>query len=228
MKQETNPNQETKNMKTLESFIKTHCNDTRKGLLLSLLNSEIGQRIGTAPASTAVRYHHAYDGGLYDHICEIIETGIDFAKVAGNVSPQAIITVAILHDLNKIGDSKGDAHYIPNLSEKTGKRSEAEPYKKDKEKCRKWATGNMEIDAILKFAELSDGEASLALLAKIAPDLILDLTESEINAIRYHDGGYGKAKYAAGYCGREDNLAIIIHAVDMISSRARNTTTETA
>jgi hypothetical protein len=203
--------------------ITKHCNDTRKKLLLDLLTSEIGRKIGEAPASTAVRFHHAYDGGLYDHICEIIDLGIDFAsKAVGNVSPQAVITVAILHDLNKVGDSKGNAHYIPNLSEKTGKRSEAEPYKKDKDECRKWTTGNMEIDSILKFAELSDGEQSLALLTKIAPDLLMDLTPSEINAIRFHDGGYGKAKYASGYCGKEDNLAIIIHAADMISSRARN------
>lgn len=215
-----------KNTKIIDEVTK-HCNDTRKKLLLDLLNSEIGRRIEEAPASTAVRYHHAYEGGLYDHICEIIDTGIDFAKAVGNVSPQAVITVAILHDLNKVGDSKGDAYYIPNHSEKTGKRSEAEPYKRDKEKCRRWDTGNTEIDAVLKFAELSDGEASLALLMKIAPDLFMDLTESETNAIRFHDGGYGKAKYAAGYCGREDNLAIIIHAADMLSSRARNNPTTT-
>lgn len=210
---------------TITGAVVKHCNDTRKKLLINLLNSEIGRKIGEAPASTATRYHHSYEGGLYDHICEIIEAGIKFATVVGNVSPQAVITVAILHDLNKIGDSKGDDHYIPNHSEKTGKRSEAEPYKRDKEKCRKWATGNMEIDTILKFAELSDGEASLALLSQVAPDLLMDLTGSETNAIRYHDGGYGKAKYAAGYCGREDNLAIIIHAADMLSSRSRNNET---
>lgn len=209
-----------------EAVVK-HCNDTRRKLLIDLLNSEIGRKIGEAPASTAVRYHHAYEGGLYDHICEIIDTGIEFAKVVGNVSAQSVITVAILHDLNKIGDSKGDDYYIPNHSEKTGKRSEAEPYKRDKEKCRKWSTGNMEIDSILKFSDLSDGEASLALLTGISPDLFLNLTDSELQAIRYHDGGYGRAKYASGYCGREDNLAIIIHAADMVSSRARNNATTT-
>lgn len=203
----------------------------RRDLLVKLLESEIGDRINKAPASTAVRYHHAYDGGLADHICEVIRFAMSMSASLNGELPapsiESIITVAILHDLNKIGDSKGDAQYVPNISEKTGKRSEAEPYKRDKEKCRKWETGNMEIDSILKIvaSDLSDGEASIALLTKVSPDLFLDLSDSEANAIRYHDGGYGKAKYAAGYTGKEDLLAIIIHAADMISSRMRNIVT---
>ena len=184
-------------------------------------------RISKAPASSAVRYHHAYEGGLVDHICEVIDYA---SNLGGSLSPavslQSIVTVSTLHDLNKIGDSAGTVAYAPNIL-KSGKQSDAIPFEKDKT-CRKLKTGNPEADSLLGFADPSDGEASLALLSFLMPDLLADLTESEVNAIRFHDGGYGKAKYASGYQGKEDQLAIIIHAADMLSSRRRNWETKEA
>lgn len=209
-------------LEKLKEMVKTSCGERRRELLLSLIDT-VGDRLEKAPASTAVRYHHAYEGGLLDHIIEVAETA---SKLNHHftVSEESIITVAILHDLNKIGDTMDIPHYVPNISEKTGKRSEAEPFKKEK-KCRRGypPTGFAEIGSILGFADLSDGEASLALMVgidtKYNTQIIENLTESEINAIRYHDGGYGKAKYATGYQGKEDALAILIHAADMLSSR---------
>ena len=205
----------------LKSLVAAHCDQPRTILLNNLID-KIEDRLSKAPASSAVRYHHAYEGGLVDHIYEVFNYIQHLVGGTGGwPSLQSFLTAAILHDLGKIGDSAGNPSYVPNIL-KSGKVSDAIPYEKDKEKCRKFVTGNIEADSLLQFADFSDGEASLALVAEIAPDLITDLTESEVNAIRYHDGGYGKAKYAGGYQGKEDQLAIILHAADMLSSRKGN------
>lgn len=211
-------------MKLIELITK-HTTENRQALLLGLV-AENFEKFKAAPASGALRRHHAYEGGLMDHICEVAELSI---ALAGAIEPaygpgptaQEIVTVAVLHDLNKIGDAGGNAHYIPNISEKTGKRSVAEPFVKNKD-AHKPFTSEPEIGAIIQYADLSCGELSLATLAGLSTTLLEDLTDTEINAIRFHDGGYGKAKYAAGYQGKEDRLAILIHTSDMLSSRKRN------
>ena len=209
----------------LKDLVVARCSRERATMLIQLLESA-ADRLEKAPASTATRFHHAYDGGLVDHIHEVAQFALEITS--GLMCPegvkmmeQSVVTVAILHDLGKIGDGQGNPQYVPNIL-KNGKQSDAIPYEKDKDKCRKYPMPSAEVNHLLSFAEFSDGEASLALLADAAPLLLADLTESEVNAIRYHDGGYGKAKYAAGYQGKEDALAIIIHAADMLSSRARN------
>jgi hypothetical protein len=209
--------------------IKENILDEERSRLLSELVTKLSERLEATPASTAVRYHHAYDGGLLDHIQEVFEIGWQISGGINSnhavISRDSVLTVAILHDIGKIGDSKGNAQYVPNVSEKTGKRSEAEPFRIEKTSLRKFeeeAEKNPELRVLLPFLDTSDGENSLALLSVVGPELLASLTPSEINAIQYHDGGYGKAKYASGYRGKEDALAILIHAADMLSARKRN------
>lgn len=211
----------------LKQAVNALCFSKERAVLLMRLIDKVDDRLSKAPASSAVRYHHAYEGGLVDHITEVYNLSLALANGIGFDGAQSIITVAILHDLSKIGDGDGNPQYVPNIL-KSGKVSDAIPYEKDKEECRRFNTfTNQEAASLLGFAEFSDGEASLALLAALAPDLLADLTESEVNAIRFHDAGYGKAKYATGYQGKEDQLAIIVHAADMLSSRSRNWETPT-
>lgn len=225
----------------LKATITENTTEPRTSKLLNLVDN-LGDRLEKTPASTATRYHHAYDGGLVDHIREVFciaeglmghapgglpVGGLRFpatepsAVLIPEITSQSLLTVALLHDLGKIGDTLGNAYYIPNISEKTGKRSEAEPFKVSKE-VRRFTTDSFEANALLEFADFSDGESSLAILKSQFPALLSDLSESEVNAIRFHDGGYGKAKYATGYKGKEDALAIILHAADMLSSRSSN------
>jgi hypothetical protein len=216
----------------LTQLIQNNTTGNRKSYLLNLV-LENQARFEAAPASRAVRFHHAYDGGLVDHICEVAEWALALASstatllgTKGAPTAQEIVTVAILHDLNKLGDGDGKPHYIPNVSEKTGKRSVAEPYSKNKS-AHKPMMAHSEADAIIRYAELSCGETSMVTIAAIAPEFLNEgaegyLSQSEINAILFHDGGYGKAKYASGYQGKEDRLAILIHTADMLSSRKRN------
>ena len=202
----------------------------RRVELLSDLFDNISHRFIEAPASTRTAHHHAYPGGLVQHIDEIVDYAIPMVDAIGDDDKkptiEEIVTVAILHDLGKVGDACGNPQYVPNIL-KSGKQSDSIPYKIDKEYCRKITTGIPEFDKLFTFADFTDGEASIALIAELAPELLLELNESEINAVLYHDGGFGKAKYAPGYRGKEDVLAIIIHAADMLSSRKRNFKKET-
>jgi hypothetical protein len=216
----------------LVDLIHTHTSDSRQNQLLGVIALP---GFDTAPASSRVRYHHAYEGGLVDHIVEIFEIGekviptstINQTRIGEKIllppiTKGSFLTCAILHDLAKIGDAKGNPYYVPNIL-KSGKQSTAEPYEVDNEKCRVFTDlSNPEAETLLEYADFSDGEASLALVKAKFPDLYDNLTSDEIYAIRFHDGGYGKVKYARKASGMENALQITLHWADMLSSRARN------
>ena len=57
---------------------------------------------------------------------------------------------------------------------------------------------------------------SFLLATAVAPELA-NLPPEVVQAITYHDGGYGRAKY--DLTGGERALMIALHAADMMSSR---------
>ena len=207
-------------LQTLLDNINAYCSPSRRDQLINLVVT-LGARLEDAPASSKLRYHHAWAGGLIDHINELIEYGLKLSTAVTGITAESIVTVSILHDINKIGDSTGQPNYGPNISEKTGKQSVADPYNRNKLARKSFAINDVEAETLLEFADFSDGEASLALIKKIAIELFTSLTPSEYNAVRYHDGGYGKAKRECN--GKEDALVIVIHAADMLSSRIKTT-----
>lgn len=112
----------------------------------------------------------------------------------------SVVIAAALHDLGKCGDY-GKQMYVPNIL-KSGKASEAKPYKRN--------------PALLP---LDHATRSI----KIAT-LFIDLTEDEEFAIRYHDGLYETANY--GVKGHETPLYLILHYADLWSSRVTEGSTE--
>jgi hypothetical protein len=198
---------------------------TRTLHLLALADA-LSSRLEKAPASTALRYHHATEGGLLEHIFEVY----DFLKSLTNQLPeplrypdQTLLTVSFLHDICKTGDAVGNPYYIENFG-KTG-RSKAEPFKTNQEGyLRSPIEGVEDLQYLLSTfpPKWSHGEASLALTHALAPDLLQELTPEEIQAIRYHDGGYGDARYGTNIQGKETALTILLHCADMLSSRKRN------
>lgn len=110
-------------------------------------------RLRSAPGSSAKRYHHAYDGGLVQHLNEMLHISFKTARFWGLLIPSGhkrsemleidtehfiqgddLLAAVLLHDLNKLGGPLlEDLYYVPNHSEKTGKRSDAQPYKANKE-----------------------------------------------------------------------------------------------
>ena len=191
------------------------------------------KNLQTAPASGALRYHHAYEGGLVDHIIDVFTLA---KTLSANLQPaihgQAVVLsvkdlllVSILHDIHKTQDAQGAPYYVPNIL-KSGKRSEAEPFEHGggylKQACSVEALANpadRERDYLYLNAVdgISGGIKSLALIYALSQALFKLLDDDVKFAIRYHDGVYACNKYELG--GKETPLQIVFHCADMLSSR---------
>lgn len=151
----------------------------------------------TAPASGGNHLH--MEGGLAQHSLNVMESaemiglallGVpEYEKVKNS-----IITCALLHDLGKCGDW-GKALYVENIL-KTGKRSEAKPWKRNPE-----------------LTNIPHGVRSVLIIQKY----LFDLTEEEEYAIMYHDGLYEPSNVAV-VKGHESVLYMILHWADMWAS----------
>lgn len=196
----------------------------------------VHDRLLKAPASTAERFHHAWEGGLMEHILDVYEiadyTASGVGKWKSSVLKWELLLVALIHDLHKIGDSSGVDNFIPNIL-KSGKRSDAIPY-----------ISNPEVNAFhSRIAGLSsapddgermqeqgahilmtcldllpEGEISLSLVRAISPVLFALLSDDVKFAVRHHDGMYGRAKSEL-MGGKETPLMVVFHYADMVSSR---------
>ena len=196
--------------------------------LLSFLDKLRG--LGDAPASGALRYHHAYPGGLVDHIIDTYQIANDLSatQTVGSPVPRPtaidLLLVAVLHDIHKVQDAIGTSYYQPNIL-KSGKRSEAEPFEHNsnylKSACVSDTAEPTWKEVMFLHREGVDkmpgGVKSLALISALAPDLYAHLGEEVLYTIRYHDGAYGHNKYELA--GKETPLMILFHAADMLSSR---------
>jgi hypothetical protein len=218
-----------------------YCSPTRTAILAPILETLSQHR--KTPASSSLSYHGAFEGGLVSHIEDVIKIALganvdaNLGKIElygkerrekflsevnnGNVG-QSIVTVAILHDLNKIMDCSGNALYVENIL-KDGKRSEKKPYARNEvyEPLRNSIdTGDAIESIVLKYGgiQYSSGAVSLAVAERISPGIINDLSSSEVQAIVHHAGMYEKCS-KEGYIGNENFLSIVIHYADMVASR---------
>ena len=150
----------------------------------------------TAPASGGNHSHT--QGGLAEHSVNVMtvaeKMGVALFGGAGyNEIQVSVVIAALLHDLGKCGDY-GKKMYVENIL-KSGKQSEAKPWKRNPE-----------------LLPLDHATRSIKLAT-----LFIDLTEEEEFAIRYHDGLYETANY--GVKGHETQLYMLLHWADMWSSR---------
>jgi len=98
-------------------------------------HSMVEKRWNEAPASSAVRFHHAYRGGLQEHTIDVIETMMVLVEemiIPGKVDePVAnygdVIAAGALHDVYKIGDASGIPYYTDNVL-KGNKPSDKVPF----------------------------------------------------------------------------------------------------
>jgi len=212
--------------------------------LTAIIKETIPSRLGTdlldflaclhglaeAPASGALRYHHAYPGGLVDHIIDTYQIAKDLSatQTVGSPVPRPtaidLLLVAVLHDIHKVQDAIGTSYYQPNIL-KSGKRSEAEPFEHNanylKSACVSETSAPTWKEVMFLYQEGIDkipgGIKSLALVNALAPALFNWLSDDVKYAIRYHDGAYGHNKYELA--GKETPLMIMFHCADMLSSR---------
>lgn len=209
--------------------------------------AEIKARFVSAPASTAVRFHHAYDGGLVLHTVETFriaqlvadalgrkdtingQTGWVFSNTpAGFVPYIDLMATVFLHDLNKIGDALGAPRFVPNML-KSGARSDKIPYETNAKvgKFSQAMANAFAPDApptlqAFYLAEESmewvpDGVQSLSIVRALDPSLFSFLSDGVKFAIIHHDGAYGKGRRLL--TGNETPLQMLMHFADMWSSR---------
>lgn len=150
----------------------------------------------TAPCSGG--NHLCKEGGLAEHSVNVMQSAerMGVALLGGaeyNKVQDSVIIAALLHDLGKCGDYKKPL-YIDNIL-KSGNRSAAKPFKRNKE-----------------LSNVPHAVRSIKLAT-----LFIDLTEDEEWAILTHDGLYDFMYREIK--GHETWLSMILHWADMWSSK---------
>lgn len=150
----------------------------------------------TAPSSGG--NHTCKEGGLAEHSVNVMRMAekIGVALLGGaayNDIQNSVVIAALLHDLGKVGDFNKQM-YVENIL-KSGKRSDAKPYKRNPDL--------LPVPHAVRSVKLAT--------------LFIDLTEDEEWAILCHDGLYDFMKYDMQ--GHETQLSMIIHWADMWASK---------
>jgi hypothetical protein len=145
----------------------------------------------TSPAST--KYHLNKEGGLLEHSIGVAETLLQLrAALAPEISEESCVIVGLFHDIGKIG-MPGKPYYLPEI--KNGK-----------------PTGNYTINPEIVAMGLS--LRSLYLVSQYIP-----LSDSEAQAIAYHDGMYVPEGRSVAH--KEEPLLLLLHRADMWTASVR-------
>jgi hypothetical protein len=142
----------------------------------------------TSPAST--KYHLNTPGGLLEHSVGVTETLLKLREtLAPQISEESCVIVGLLHDVGKVG-MPGKARYLKNDNE--------------------WEIKNRDMTYKINPKEVYMGLAarSLYLIAKYIP-----LSDSEAQAILYHDGQYVEGNKEVAH--HEMPLTLLAHFADM-------------
>lgn len=203
-------------------------------------NPEIKNRFVSAPASTALRFHHAFEGGLLVHTLEVFRAAqLTADSLGSNAEVNGVhgwlfkttfmpyfdlLAATMLHDLNKIGDASGNLLYVPNMIKNGTVRSDKIPYAtSDKVGSFFFAQHATAQEHQADFLAsqgvdwVPDGLISLSLVKAYSPVLFDCLRDDVKFAIKHHDGAYGKGR--RDLAGNETPLQMLLHFADMWSSR---------
>lgn len=141
-----------------------------------------------SPAST--KYHLNKEGGLLEHSVGVAEALLRFRDIlAPQISEESCVIVGLLHDVGKIG-MPGKPRYLKNDND--------------------WEIRKRNITYKINPKEVYMGLAarSLYLIAKYIP-----LSDSEAQAILYHDGQYVEGNREAAH--HEMPLTLLAHFADL-------------
>ena len=142
----------------------------------------------TSPAST--KFHLNKPGGLLEHSVGVTETLLKIKEaLAPQISEESCVIVGLLHDVGKIG-MPGKPRYLKNDNQ--------------------WEIDKRGITYKINPDEVFMGLAarSLYLIAKYIP-----LSDSEAQAILYHDGQYVEGNKEVAH--HEMPLTLLAHYADM-------------
>ncbi|MBU4252016.1 MAG: HD domain-containing protein [Candidatus Omnitrophica bacterium] len=142
----------------------------------------------TSPAST--KYHLNKAGGLLEHSVGVTETLLKFREtLAPAISEESCVIVGLLHDVGKIG-MPGKPRYLKNDNQwEIEKRN---------------MTYKINPDEVY----MNLATRSLYLIAKY-----ISLSDSEAQAILYHDGQYVEGNKEVAH--HEMPITLLVHFADM-------------
>ncbi len=142
----------------------------------------------TSPAST--KYHLNKEGGLLEHSVGVTETLLNLREtLAPQISEESCVIVGLLHDVGKIG-MPGKPRYLKNDN--------------------RWEIEKRNMAYKINPDEVYMGLAarSIYLISKYVP-----LSDSEAQAILYHDGQYVESNKEAAH--HEVPLTLLAHFADL-------------
>ena len=142
----------------------------------------------TSPAST--KFHLNKEGGLLEHSVGVAESLLKFRETfAPQISEESCVIVGLLHDAGKIG-MPGKPRYIKNTDA--------------------WQIKNRNMTYNINPDEVYMNLAtrSLYLIAKYIP-----LSDTEAQAILYHDGQYVEGNKEVAH--HEMPLTLLVHFADL-------------
>lgn len=181
-----------KDVRTRYEALKKKVKDRREPFLefTTMLENETGWL--TDPAST--RFHLSEEGGLLAHSVGVTETLLALrAALAPEISEESCVIVGLFHDAGKAG-MPGRPQYLPNDNQ--------------------WEREKRGINYRFNDELVYIGVAvrSLYLVGKYIP-----LTDTEAQAIVYHDGQYIDDNKCVAL--REEPLLLLLHWADLWTMR---------
>lgn len=185
----------TENINKVHSFVSKIKDDERRNAV-QLLLEKLDERFAIAPASSRLKQHSCFPGGLVDHSIRVLANALkikDFYP-ENNISKDSLIIVCLFHDLGKVGDLEND-YYEPQTSE----------WHKDK-------LGELYVQN-KKLTYMTVPHRSLWLLQQFG----IKLTQEEFVAVMIHDGQYTDANKP--YSMKECMLADILHVADYLACK---------
>ena len=148
---------------------------------------------GTAPASSMLKFHNAFDGGLIDHSINVTKTLFRLrAVLAPEIPVESCAIVGLYHDLGKTG-APDHPMYIPEV--------------------RKW-----QHETLGQMYKINDDFTFLDVPTRSLLYLLrfVNLTDEEAQAIRYHDGQYCDENKPVR--NKECKLTRLLHMADSWSA----------
>lgn len=161
----------------------------------SKLDRYLGEKTSwlTAPASSFKKFHCCFEGGLIAHSMNVTRTLLSLRDaLMPSISDESCAIVGLYHDCGKVG-SPGNPMYIPQESD-WHRRTLGQLYKVNEEGVF-LDVPTRSLNYILRF---------------------VNLTDEEVQAIRYHDGQYVDENKPAAM--KEQPLTRLLHMADSWSA----------
>lgn len=170
--------------RTIKDYLEEiHMPALKKKLLRLYDNYE--EKLRSNPA--AIKFHHAYEGGLYDHTLEVIQIALDIYelykdRLIREVKRDDVILVAFAHDLEKT------SKYRRNTNQRTLLNGQDFEYNYDR-------------------IDVNDTSRIVNILGKYG----IELSDEQLNSLSFSHGGWSVDR------GKLLPLATILHTADMLS-----------